>query len=393
MSTATQNGKDSRVDAILSNRAKRNGSGDAKPDEDEGIGVKPNPSDPSADAKPDSDVKPDGRMTKAEAIRRYEESFDRSAKSIGAILDNTALSAYCAVGEQCWDTIFRAKMILDMEADERKVASSWSPTDYDDQCNKLSVRCRVFFPHLFIGSIEKNDEAEAKGKRRDPVRVSDYILAFKAVECLKTIPAVAACIDNVSYFLLINYIARKCITFSKNTLMAGVKDDWAEFCRVEIPRVATGQIRVGEFLNQLSRHENKLDEAKLAERHAGKTADQIAQAEAEANAKKKTREQATRENRVRTALSTSLADAMAGILTPDQIGAIISKTAQDAKVSLPGSLNPATVKADDILDLMKSMFMLKRFPELRAICAACADMAVMLDRFDPKSNDAERKAG
>ena len=120
----------------------------------------------------------------------------------------------------------------------------------------------------------------------------------------------------------------------------------------------------------MEEHEEKLDQAKLDAKHAGKTPEQIAQIEASETAKKATREKNAKESKVRTALSSSLADAMSGVLTPDAISAIIVKSSQDANVNLPVSaLNPATIGADDILDLLKSMFMLKRFDDLRSICA------------------------
>ena len=43
-------------------------------------------------------------MDRAALLRAYEESFDRSVKSIGGILDNTALSVYCIVDPKYWTT-------------------------------------------------------------------------------------------------------------------------------------------------------------------------------------------------------------------------------------------------------------------------------------------------
>ena len=200
------------------------------------------------------------------------------------------------------------------------------------------MRCRVLFPHLFRPSKEESDKEDAGKKKRDPVRISDYILAFLAVGVIR--PLVGDAIENVSFFLVINYIARKCVSFSRTDLTAEIRTEWSEFLRVNIANLTSGRILVRDFLSLMDSHESKLSEAKTAEKHSGKTPEQIAQAEKEQELKKTVREKTARENRVRTSLSTSLADAFAGVLEPEQVSAIIIKSRRMPTSTFPARLTP-----------------------------------------------------
>lgn len=328
-------------------------------------------------------------------LKAYEDSFDRSVKSIGSILDNTALAVYCQVGEHCHDTVFRAKNLLDAETQDRlgkDAKSTWKADDFDDQCHRLSTRCRVLFPHLFAPSKEKADEAEAKGRKKDPVRVSDYILAYLAVNAIKALTGDS--VHGLSYYLIVNYVARKVVTFSRSDLTCTMKSDWAEFVRVTIPRLASGKILVRDFLSLMDEHEAKLDRAERDSKHAGKTPEQVAQIEATEAAKKATREKNAKIKRVRSALEDSLLNAMTGVLDPAEISRTIANAAQSANVHLPVSaLNPETITVDEILDTLKAMFMAKRFDEVRAVVNGCAAMAPMLESFGPKPSQPVANAG
>ena len=103
--------------------------------------------------------------------------------------------------------------------------------------------------------------------------------------------------QTLSYFLVVNYIARKVVSFSRTDLTCTMKADWSEFVRVNVPRVASGKILVRDFLSLMEEHEEKLDQAKLDAKHAGKTPEQIPQIEASETAKKATREKNAKERR------------------------------------------------------------------------------------------------
>lgn len=327
--------------------------------------------------------------TLEQLVADYEASLDRTAKSIGRLMDGTKLAVYCEVGEECDAHLHLAKLVYDTQASERKVASEWSETLYDNECAKLSLRVRALFPHLFLAEKESSDEDEAKGrKRRDPIRVQDYVLTTRGVRVVR--PIVGDCIDNLSYRLCSNYLFRKVVSLSKAKLTCTLKKDWAEFTRTEVPRVANGQISVGEFIAQLNAHEGKLSDAREEAKNAGKSPADIAKAQKDAAQRKAIQEKTRKSAKLNESLTTSLFDALSGVMEPSKVQDIIVKACEDTGVSLPclnppdRTIDPSTITADELLDTLRTMMLLKRMDEVRAVCTACAEMVAIFPALAPK---------
>ena len=321
-------------------------------------------------------------------LEKLEAARNDASHAVGSFETGTAISVYCTIGELCWNALYLKYMMHGKNCGARGVPNSWTDRDYDNEMNVLRTRTETLYPHLFLsGQDDKRDGVVAK--------VSNYVLASRVVRVLfDSFGHMADEINGLSYHAVVNLIGRKCVVFSKTAMECSLKPSWAEFLKVNIPKLYIGVadgakgINYKDFAALAKEHEGKLSTARKDESKAGKTPAQLAQEQKEAEARKKSADASEKENRIRTDLCTSLSVALAGGLKPQAIAGIIEQSAKDANLSMDvlklaptpaPAFDPATCTVKEVLAVLKAMYAKDRYEDIRTISRHLNKLVATLD--------------
>lgn len=304
------------------------------------------------------------------------------------VVNGPKLPIYVGIGRLCYDVAYRRRNIMAISAAGRSAASSWSDLYYDQAMRHLSEEVRLHYPHAFTPSKDDDNAVadESKKKARDPVRVHDYVLGYVMVESLRLL--VGDIVDELPWGLVVNYLSRKCLIFSKVKLqgpdLVSIRTDWSEFLAYECPRLTRGIISSADFIANMASHVEKLGIDEEIAHNVGKSVAQIEAEKAAAAQKAKTAQDVKRANDLNEALTTSLDAALRGGLPVAVVAALIEQVQADTNVLIApvaSNFDARDVTVDELLSLLREMLLLGRRQEVMLICEACAETVRMLAMF------------
>lgn len=351
---------------------------------------------PEVPSTPSSDDNPTPALTElqvkqetAALLEKCTASMDAAVTSAELILGGTSLATYCLVGESCYSALHARKAYIDHDSTVRKTKSQWRSLDVDNYCADYALKVRREFPGL-VRPIKESSQIAAKkaGKKADSqVRVIDWISTAVAVRTIEPILKSAGCdgFGDVSYSMVNEFITPM-TSFSKSDLDCEVRKDWFEFLRTVLVRLIRTEIEPGEFLAEIDAHKAKLADDKKHEKTAGKTPAQIAAEKKEEETKKANTAAKKLRADCNTGLTTSLSDAMSGLLSDDEVKAIVTtveKTIGRKVVSGASvAFNPDAFDLDQFKAGMKSLLIRQEFDAIKTVCEHAKRIMVSVNLVD-----------
>jgi hypothetical protein len=351
---------------------------------------------PDGKPKPTRAVKPvdPAEVARKEAatarMNALKAARTKVANSYARLHEASKLDVYVGIGNDVKEAVLLAKADVDLTAAERKAASPWTDTDVDRQIALNSLEIKVLYPHIFVKAAEEEGRKNAtKANKGIEMHLSDYVWTAIAHDLCKDI--IGENISGVSYHIMVNFVVRKLVLKSKIDLTGKIRDGWTGFLQTHLDKLARGQITHGEFIAEMTAHEVKLAEARKAEANSGLTADQIAAKEKAAELAAKQAKDSKRKGNINESLTSSLASALKDDgLNRGLIGSILMSQLAESKVSLADlglepnhAVNPKTCSADEVIDLIRAVFMAKRGDVFRDIITECVQMEAMLPKAKP----------
>ena len=197
------------------------------------------------------------------------------------------------------------KAALDHAIWQKNQFPAWADEDYKRLCDRIGDQVK------FQVAIKS-------------VRIDDYIRVHAWVEAVR--PLVPE-VERVSFYQVVNKFLPM-LSWSRTELSGEIKKGWVDFVKATVAQqVSDAPMSIKDLDAAIQAHAAHLE----AERNSGKSAEQLAEA-----ARRKSIADATRaEMKAREDITTSVDDALGGILTPTQLVDIVNKVAKDRGVKLP----------------------------------------------------------
>ena len=197
------------------------------------------------------------------------------------------------------------KAALDHAIWQKNQFPAWADEDYKRLCERIGDQVK------FQVAIKS-------------VRIDDYIRVHAWVEAVR--PMVPE-VERISFFQVVNKFLPM-LSWSRTELSGEIKKGWVDFVKATVAQqVSDAPMSIKDLDAAIQAHAAHLE----AERNAGKSPEQLAEAE-----RRKAVADATRaEMKAREDFTTSVDEALGGILSPSQLVDIVNKVAKDRGVTLP----------------------------------------------------------
>jgi hypothetical protein len=299
-------------------------------------------------------VKVDERAVKL--ANAQETNLAKSAALEGQIEANKKLRVYAKAGLQHAETVRSWKASKDYEAERNGVASSWNASWYKDAIGQITTRVRATNPELFE-DFSALDEKPSKAPSNSNERIHTRLkvgLVYKALVAL-----IGDKVGELPYRTVANYlVCDRIFKFSETDVIGELRAEHAEFLKKQLGLLCDGKSSSSSFLNGLKAHYAALDQEAIDKANANLTPEQRKLQETAALAAKEGAEAQEKLSKVRKGLASRLAQACAGLLSPDEIAEMVSEAARKAKIRLPlGELNPKKVTKEDLSAFLESVAM------------------------------------
>lgn len=197
------------------------------------------------------------------------------------------------------------KAVLDHAIWQKRNFAKWEDQDWERLCDKVAAQVK------FQVAIKD-------------VRISAFARIHLWVEAVR--PMVPD-VEKLSYYQVVNHFLPT-LKFSPTDLVGEIKKGWVDFVREAVARqLSDDPLPIKALADSIANHKKRLED----EANAKKDPAKLAEAEHRAQVAKKTKA----ENDLRTKLTTSIDEALGGVLRPEQLVDLVNAVAKERKVDLP----------------------------------------------------------
>ena len=309
---------------------------------------------------------------------RFAKEEDELADMGGKLYGGNLLD-HLRYGKRAYNHIFMAKTAMDVKKSKLGHGSEFKDTDHDCLCGNIARKA------------ERRNAIGRDGKKKSDVRVLDDIRAYKWTEYVTPLVG-AEVLKTLAWSVVNTYLAPKSLAYNKKEMSGSIRVQWVDFVKEWVFAFADfgkeGTTYAGEtdyrryLTDAIQQHEAALK----AERDGKKTAEQLASAAAA----KKTQDAKRLKDKASTALCTSLSNALAGILTAQEVADCITTTVKGMNLEpLPITKSDAALMdVDQIIHMLgavatdqdaqrfvKTLFDNNKFEALRLVSTYSARLA------------------